>query len=122
MLLYEKLAKDVLDASIEVHKILGSNLLEANYEKALFHELRLRGFDCKRQEPINVYYKGVEIGIYYADIVVEDKIILELKSATSLCNEHLAQVIHYLSATDYSLGLLINFGAKKLEFKRVLKN
>ncbi|QNO13425.1 GxxExxY protein [Alkalicella caledoniensis] len=121
MLLYEKLSGQIINAAIEVHSILGTGLLEKSYERALIHELSIRGLKCINQVPIKLEYKNIDIGQYFADIIVEDKIILELKCVSTLNNEHMAQTIHYVNTTNYNLALLINFGSKKLEFKRILK-
>ncbi len=121
MLLYEKITKVILDASIEVHKSLGTGLLEKNYENALLHELKLRNLKCDNQVPIALYYKNVNIGNYFVDILVENKIVLEIKSVNILTKEHYAQTIHYLNAATYNLGILINFGTRELQFKRILR-
>ncbi|QNO13436.1 GxxExxY protein [Alkalicella caledoniensis] len=122
MLLFEKLTKEIKSAAIEVQNTLGTGLLEKTYEKALMYELELRGIKSESQVSIKNYYKGKEIGQYYADLLVEDKIIIELKCVTALKSEHFAQTIHYINSTHYVLGILINFGSKKLEFKRILKS
>lgn len=87
------------------------------YENAFLIELRKIGLQCSRQYPIDVFYETEKVGYYYADIIVEDKIILELKAAEALSSEHEAQLTNYLRATHIEVGLLINFG-KEPQFKR----
>ena len=120
----ELILKDVtfqiIAAVIEVHKILGFGFLENVYEKALLKELILRGLKAENQKEIRVIYKGEEVGSYFADIVVNDKIILELKSVEHLINIHKAQLLNYLKATELRLGFLINFGKERAEYKRMI--
>ena len=105
-------------AIFEVNRVLGSGFLEKVYEKALMVELKLRGLSAKSQVPVSVDYKGENVGEYFADIVVENQIILELKSVDSLQNIHEAQLLNYLKATGYKVGLLVNFTHPKAEIKR----
>ena len=105
-------------AIFEVNRVLGSGFLEKVYEKALMVELKLRGLSAKSQVPVTVDYKGENVGEYFADIVVEDQIILELKAVDSLQNIHQAQLLNYLKATGYKVGLLVNFTHPKAEIKR----
>ena len=120
----ELILKDVtfqiIAAVIEVHKILGYGFLENVYEKALLKELRLRGLKAVTQKEIKVIYKDEEVGSYFADIVVNDDIILELKSVEHLTNAHKAQLLNYLKGTGSRLGFLINFGKEKAEYKRLV--
>lgn len=115
------LHSDITDAIIKayylVYNELGYGFLEKVYERALLFELRSRGLMCESQIPIKVYYKGFEMGDYYADLIVENTVIIELKAAEALAMEHEAQLTNYLRATDKEVGLLLNFG-KKPEFKR----
>lgn len=115
------LHSDITDAIIKayylVYNELGYGFLEKVYERALLFELRSRELICESQIPIKVYYKGFEMGDYYADLIVEDTVIIELKAAEALATEHEAQLTNYLRATDKEVGLLLNFG-KKPEFKR----
>ena len=99
--LYEELSYAIVGAAMEVHKILGPGYLEAVYQAALAHELKLRNITAKREQHLPVSYKGVDVGYYVADFVVEDKIILELKATTRLIPQHKAQAINYL--TDFPL-------------------
>ena len=101
---------------------LGVGFLEKVYENALVHELRKQGLKVEQQLPIEVWYDGVVVGHYQADLLVEGSVILELKAVTALDTVHFAQCMNYLKATGLTLGLLINFGKPKLEIKRVVRN
>ncbi|MDA3814045.1 MAG: GxxExxY protein [Candidatus Cloacimonetes bacterium] len=103
-------------ACIEVRKNLGNGFLEKVYENALKIELELLGFNVKTQVRLNVTYKEEIIGEYCADIIVGDKIIIELKCASGITDVHKAQLLNYLKATDFKLGILINFPNDKLGF------
>ena len=105
-------------AIFEVNRVLGYGFLEKVYENALLIELKKRGLNAKAQVPINVFYKGELVGEYFADIVVEDKVILELKAIETLQKIHEAQLLNYLKATKYKAGLLVNFKHPKAEIKR----
>jgi GxxExxY protein len=105
-------------AIFEVNKVLGHGFLEKVYENALMVEFRLQGIKAESQVPVEVLYKGEEVGEYIADIVVEDQIILELKAIDSLQKIHEAQLLNYLKATGYKLGYLVNFTHPKAEIKR----
>lgn len=107
----------VLGAYFDVYNKLGYGFLEKVYENALVYELKKRNIKAETQVPITVFYDNIEIGQYYADILVEDKIIVELKAAASLATDHEAQLLNYLKATEIEHGLLLNFG-KKPEFKK----
>ena len=114
---YESLTNEIISAFYKVYNTLGYGFLEKVYENALYLELTSRGLECKTQQQIRVYYEGSEVGFYVADIVVEDLVILEIKAAEALCEQHEYQLINYLRATDKKLGLLLNFGQKP-QFKR----
>lgn len=116
-MLYQDLSDKIIKCFYEVYNILGYGFLEKVYESALFNELKISGLNCERQKKIDVYYKATLVGEYYADIIVEDKIILELKAAEAICEEHEFQLINYLKATNVEVGLLLNFG-KKTEIRR----
>ncbi len=111
------LTEQIISCAYEVHKVLGSGFMEKVYENALLKELLSRGIKAEAQRPISVCYKGVIVGEYCADIVVEDSIILELKALEKLSDVHEIQLKNYLKATKIELGLLINFG-KSVEVKR----
>ena len=107
-------------AVFEVNKVLGAGFLEKVYENALLVELRGRGLKAESQVPIKVSYKNAVVGEYFADIVVEGKIIIELKAVDQLQKIHEAQLLNYLKATEYKIGLLINFTHPKAEIKRFI--
>lgn len=115
--IYQDLTAEIIKRFYIVYKKLGYGFLEKVYEKALKYELEKVGFQVERQSPINVYYETELVGEYFADLMVENKIIIELKASESLCEEHEFQLINYLKATDTEVGLLLNFG-KKPEVKR----
>lgn len=100
-----------------VYNILGYGFLEKVYQNSMLVELRNRGLNCRKSFPIDVYYQKEIVGLYIADILVENAVVIEIKAAESLCIEHEAQLINYLKATDIQVGLLLNFG-KRPEFKR----
>ena len=107
-------------AIFEVNRVLGSGFLEKVYENALIEELKELGLKAENQVPINVKYKGKDVGEYYADIVVEKRVIIELKAIDSLQKIHEAQILNYLKATDFEIGLLVNFTHPKAEIKRFI--
>ena len=116
-LLNKELSNKILKAFYKVYNTLGFGFLEKVYENSLNHELIQMGLFCRKQQPIKVNYDDRIVGEYFADIIVNDSIILELKAAENLIEEHEFQLINYLKATDIEVGLLLNFG-KKPEFKR----
>ena len=117
MMLYESWTKEIIKAFYEVHNVLGYGFLEQVYQNALYKELKRRGIPCEAQYEIPVYYKGELVGRYIADIVVDKSVILELKAVSALREEHELQLVNYLKATNYEVGLLLNFG-KSAEVKR----
>jgi len=121
-MLYEEITNVIIGSSFEIINELGAGLLESVYEKSLHMLLTQRGLRVKRQHPISVHFRGVCVGEFYADLLVEDKVIVELKSVKTIVNEHKAQVIHYLAATRIEVGLLINFGQPSLQFKRLTRS
>ncbi len=118
--IFKELSFRVMSAVFEVHNTLGPGFLEKVYENALLKELQLRGIEAEAQKEISVFYKGDRIGIYLADLLVNNEMIVELKSVDRLNRLHEAQVLNYLKATGLRLGLLINFGAKRVEHKRLV--
>lgn len=118
-LLHKEITDRVFKAFYSVYNTLGHGFLEKVYENAMFLELCRMGLNVSKQQPIKVYYEGDLVGEYFADIVVENVVIIELKAASALCEEHEHQLLNYLKATDKEVGLLFNFG-KKPEFKRKL--
>jgi len=117
-ILYKELTYAIIGAAMEVHRVLGPGFLEAVYEEALCIELSARNLPFARQKRLRVSYEGQVVGDYAADLVVDDKVIVELKAVKVLTNVHEAQLINYLKATDIRVGLLINFGAASLEHQR----
>jgi GxxExxY protein len=116
-MLHEEITSDIINAFYHVYNTLGYGFLVKVYENALAKELAKRGHAIKQQVPIQVLYEGETVGEYFADILVDDKVILELKVAEEIAEAHEAQLINYLKATNTQVGLLLNFGPKA-EFKR----
>jgi GxxExxY protein len=110
----DAMARSVVGAAIEVHRVLGPGLLESVYEEALSVELDLRGVRFARQVPVAVRYKNVEIGEARLDFLVAERLVVELKACQGLLPTHFAQVLSYLKVSDRSLGLLINFNVRLL--------
>lgn len=119
-IIHKELSFQIMSAAIEVHNVLGSGFLEKVYERALLHELKICGMEVEPQKELRVRYKGANVGYFIADIVVNNKILLELKAVEKLGSFHQAQVIHYLKATGLKLGILINFGTERVESKRLV--
>jgi GxxExxY protein len=115
--LYKDISDKLLKAFYNVYNTLGYGFLEKVYENSMFVELQKFGLKAEKQKHITVYYDEVQVGEYFADLIIEEIIIVELKAAESLCEEHEIQLINYLKATDIEVGFLINFG-KKPEFRR----
>ena len=107
----------IIKAFFKVYNKLGYGFLEKVYVNALLIEMKQMQLICRLQVPIKVYYDEHEIGFYIADIIINDSVIIEVKAAEGLCEEHEAQLTNYLKATEIEVGLLLNFG-KKAEFKR----
>ena len=115
----EHLIKEVINCANIVRRILTPGYLESVYKNALILELKNIGItDIQTEVPLNVLYKGTIIGDFRADIVVENKLIIELKAISSLTTVHEIQLVNYLTTTGYDYGLLINFGSPKIEIKR----
>lgn len=119
---YEKykhndITEKIIKAFYKVYNTLGFGFLEKVYENAMFIELRSIGLFVEKQRRVKVFYEGQEVGDYFADLIVDEKVIVELKASEALCEEHEFQLINYLKATEIEVGLLLNFG-KKPEFKR----
>jgi len=115
MFLYKDLTYQLIGAAMEVHRKLGPGFLESVYEKAFAHELTLKKISFKRQQILTVHYKGVSVGEFRADFVIDGKVIVELKAVKKLLPAHEAQLINYLKATGLRVGLLFNFSAPSLE-------
>ena len=120
-LLYESETYDIIGAAMAVHNELGHGFLEAVYQEALEYEFKIRNIPARKEVPLQIFYKDRLLSKFYiSDFICHDKIIVELKSVTALHNEHKAQVLNYLKATKFTLGLLINFGKPKLDYKRII--
>ncbi len=118
-ILHQDKTEKIIKAYYKVYNELGYGFLEKVYENALYLELEAMGLFCEKQKPIKVQYDEKIVGEYFADIIVNSCVILELKAVESLCKEHELQLINYLKATEIEVGILLNFG-KKPEFKRKL--
>lgn len=118
--LYKDLTEKIIGAAFEVYKNLGYGFLEKVYKNALLVELKSRSIEAKDEFPIHVYYKGENVGDYACDIYVEEKVIVELKVEKEYNPKHEAQLLNYLKATRVKVGLLLNFGEKKCEVKRLV--
>lgn len=114
---YRDLTEKIIGCFYKVYNELGSGFVESIYEKAVMIELESIGLFVESQKEIKVYYKGLEVGIFKSDIIVENKVIIELKAVNSLIKVHEVQLVNYLKSTGIEIGLLVNFG-KKIEFKR----
>lgn len=112
-----ELTKTVIGCAFKVHNALGPGFLEQVYENALRIELVKQGLEVKQQEPIKVYYEDQVVGSYYADLWVEDRVIVEIKAVRALSKAHEVQLVNYLTATGVDTGLLLNFGPS-VEVKR----
>ena len=117
-----QITEKIIGAAYEVSNILGCGFLEKVYENALVKELRLLNIGVEQQKEISVFYKGKNVGEFYADLYVEDYVLVELKAVKQLTEIHQAQLMNYLKATNKKLGLLINFGAPKVQIKRIVNN
>lgn len=113
----EKLCYDVIGAAMRVHSYFGDGYLEEVYKNALLVELKKLGLVVQSEVAIPVDYHGIRVGDYRADIIVESRLILELKAVTALNKRHEAQVVNYLTATGINDGLLLNFGTPSLQYK-----
>jgi GxxExxY protein len=116
---YSDITVKIIGASMEVHKILGNGFQEVIYQRALAIEMEKQGLSFKREMEMTIFYEGVDIGTRRVDFFVEENIMVELKALINLEDVHLAQAMNYCQAYNLPIGLLINFGAKSLEFKRV---
>ena len=121
-LIYKEESYKIIGACMEVHKILGPGFLEAVYQEALAIEFRKRDIPFMREKELVINYKGEKLNKkYYADFICYEKIIVETKALSNLTDDHLGQVLNYLKATQFKLGILVNFGQPKLEYKRIVR-
>lgn len=114
----QELTEKIIGCAMKVHSTLGPGFLESVYQKALAHQLGKAGLKVQCEKLITVNYDGIVVGDFSADMLVDDRVMLELKAILSLAPAHEVQLINYLTATSIEIGLLLNFGAERLEFKR----
>jgi len=119
---HKELTEQVIRAAYTVHNVLGSGFLEKVYENALAIELIKSGLKVKQQTPLQVHYEGKVVGEYFTDIIVEDKVILELKAVSHILPAHEVQLVNYLKATGLEVGLLINFAGERVEVRRKIQS
>jgi GxxExxY protein len=119
---HKELTDRILKAFYKVYNALGYGFLEKVYENALLLELGSAGLRVTRQQPIKVYYQGSLVGDYFADLVVDNKVIIELKVAEAICDAHIAQLRNYLRATEIEVGLLLNFGTNPQFARKFFSN
>jgi len=119
-IIYRDLSYQIMGAIFEVHKELGPGFLEAVYEKALLLELTSRGIKVDMEKVFDLTYKGKKIGNHRLDLIIEDKIVVELKTVERFAPHHTAQLLSYLKASGYRLGILVNFSKAKVEYRRVV--
>ncbi|CAN5227921.1 GxxExxY protein [soil metagenome] len=117
---YGELTHRIIGCSMEVHRVLGNGFQEVIYQRSLAYELEQINVGFAREVDMPIFYKGILMGTRRADFLIEEKVMVELKAIIKLEEVHLAQAINYLEAYNLEIGLLINFGASSLEFKRVL--
>lgn len=119
---YEDLTHKIIGAAMEVHKHLGNGFQEVVYQRALAIEMQLRNISFTREQEMPLLYKGYDVGTRRVDFFVEEKIMVEIKAIINLEDVHLAQAMNYVEAYNLEIGLLLNFGSKSLQFKRVHNN
>jgi GxxExxY protein len=119
-IVYPDLSYRVMGAIFEVHKKLGPGFLESVYEKALIEELSGRGMKVETEKIIDLTYKDKKIGVHRLDLVIDNKVVVELKTVERFSIHHKAQLTSYLKASGYKLGILVNFSKSKVEYRRVL--
>ena len=117
-LIHKELTGEIIDSACTVHNTLGCGLLEKVYENSLAWEFELRGKKVTSQKEYKVVYKKKEVGVYYADLIVEDKVVVEVKSVDEISDTHRAQLLNYLRISGLRVGLLINFAKPKLKYER----
>jgi GxxExxY protein len=120
-LVHGEITEQVIGSAFEVHNTLGPGFLESIYEEALCYELQVRGLRVDRQVHIPIYYKKFEVGNHVLDLIVNDKVIVELKAISETTDVHQAIVLSYLAATKLSVALLINFGQASVKYKRLVR-
>ena len=119
---YEKVTETIIGCAYRVYNKMGFGFLESVYEKCLLIEMRKAGLDTETQKPITVYYDGEVVGEFVADMMVNDAVIIELKSVRRIIKAHEIQLVNYLVATGKPVGLILNFGERKVEIKRKVRD
>ena len=119
---HEELTRKIIGCAMEVHKHLGNGFQEVIYQRALANEMDINNIHYEREKEMPLLYKGFDIGTRRVDFFVEDKIMVEIKAVINLEDVHLAQAMNYVEAYNMEIGLLINFGSRKMQFKRVHNN
>jgi GxxExxY protein len=119
---HQDVTQQIVDAFYAVYNSLGYGFLERVYENSMAIQLRARGLKAQQQASIQVYYRGEVVGEYFADLLIEDKIIVELKAVASLLPIHEAQLLNYLKATPFEVGLLLNFGPSATKKRKIFDN
>ena len=115
---HKDLTRTIIGSAMEVHNTLGAGFLESVYQNALAHELSLNGISAVCERKIKVFYEDIQVGFFVADMLIDDLVIIENKAVLALTQAHESQLVNYLCATNIEIGLLFNFGADKLEYKR----
>jgi GxxExxY protein len=119
---HEELTEKIIGAAYKVHNTMGGGFLESVYEQCMLIELREAGLKVEHQTPVDVYYEGELVGEFVADLLVEDAIIVELKAVRQIALAHEIQLVNYLAATGKDVGLILNFGPRKVEVRRKLRS
>ena len=119
---YSGITEKIIGCAMKVHRTLGNGFQEVIYQRALAIEMKKQGLEFSREKEMTIFYEGQEIGTRRVDFFVENKIMVELKALTQLEDVHMAQAINYLEAYSMEIGLLINFGSKSLQFKRLINS
>ena len=117
----DELTRRIIGYAIGISRVLGCGFLESVYENALAHDLRKNGILVDAQRPFTVFYDGVAVGLYRADLVVGEHVIVEVKAIKALDSSHQAQLLNYLKASDLHVGLILNFGTPRLDIKRMVR-
>jgi len=118
----DHITERIIGCAFEVGKVMGCGFLEKVYENALFHELTRNGLRVQQQYPLQVWYDDVVVGEYVADLLVEEKVLVELKAVQELGKVHMAQCLNYLHATRLKICLLLNFGTARVQVKRIVRD
>jgi len=119
-IIYKDLSYKIIGLAMDVYNKMGYGFLEKVYENSLMFLFKRENIKAKQQAPVKVYFDGEVVGEYFADILVEDKIILELKAIDKIIDAHKAQTLNYLKATGLRLAIILNFGKEKIEFERIV--